>query len=77
MKTFFGVMSLCLAFTAYAEVWEKPKYEADENHLPQEEIERQEEIKLEETIKQHQEDKKPLPEDAKIIENSNEEEAPQ
>jgi hypothetical protein len=42
MKTLL-MISIMLSFTTHAEVWERPPYQPDENHLPSA-IEAQEEI---------------------------------
>lgn len=54
MKTLSAlVFSMIISVPSFAEVWEKPQYRPDENHLPHEREEQQEKPKKQK-IKKHQ-----------------------
>lgn len=58
MKTLIVLFTgLLISLSAMGEIWEKPEYTPDENHLSKEAIEEQEEIPDEEKDQQHQETK--------------------
>lgn len=61
MKTFLVLTTgLLLSTSVFGEIWEKPEYTPDENHLPEEAIEMQEDIPQDEdTDRQHQEIRRP------------------
>lgn len=78
MKRILTTLTLIISMTALADIWEKPVYTPDENHLPSEQqMQEEQQIQERQHDKKHQEVKTPddqIKKDTKLENSENEEE---